>query len=155
MSEHIHHVTDDNFDAEVLQSPTPVLLDYWAEWCGPCKMIAPVLDQVAQEYAGRLKAPREELLASLQGELSEAHLFVARMIRQHIATLQTQLADLEHRLFDELKPYEAAVQLLLTIPPCAGVIAQVSTTRNVTMYSPCGIRTPATGSGASETKRSS
>jgi transposase len=56
------------------------------------------------------------LLASLQGELSEEHLFVARMIRQHIATLQTQLADLERRLFDELKPYEAAVQLLLTLP---------------------------------------
>jgi len=70
----------------------------------------------ALRYAGRLKAPPEELLASLQGELSEEHLFVARMIRQHIATLQTQLADLEHRLFDELKPYEAAVQLLLTIP---------------------------------------
>jgi transposase len=70
----------------------------------------------ALQYAGRLKAPREELLASLQGELSEEHLFVARMIRQHIATLQTQLADLERRLFDELKPYEAAVQLLLTLP---------------------------------------
>jgi transposase len=70
----------------------------------------------ALQYAGRLKAPREELLASLQGELSEQHLFVARLIRQHIDTLQTQLADLEHRLFDELKPYEAAVQLLVTIP---------------------------------------
>jgi transposase len=70
----------------------------------------------ALRYAGRLKAPPEELLASLQGELSEEHLFVARMIRQHIATLQTQLADLERRLFDELKPYEAAVQLLLTLP---------------------------------------
>src|SRR2546429_7285838 len=68
------------------------------------------------QYAGRLKAPREELLASLQGELSEEHLFLARLIRQHIATLETQLADLEHRLFDKLKPYEAAVQLLLTIP---------------------------------------
>jgi transposase len=70
----------------------------------------------ALQYAGRLKAPREELLASRQGELSEAHLLVARMIRQHIATLPTQLADLERRLFDELKPYEAAVQLLVTIP---------------------------------------
>ena len=70
----------------------------------------------ALRYAGRLKAPREELLASLQGKLSEEHLFVARLIRQHIDTLETQLADLEHRLFDQLKPYEAAVQLLLTIP---------------------------------------
>ena len=55
MSEHIHHVTDDSFEAEVLQSPTPVLVDYWAEWCGPCKMIAPILDEVAKDYGDRLQ----------------------------------------------------------------------------------------------------
>jgi thioredoxin 1 len=54
MSEHIHHVTDDSFAVEVLQSSLPVLVDYWAEWCGPCKMIAPILDEVAKDYAGRL-----------------------------------------------------------------------------------------------------
>jgi thioredoxin 1 len=58
MSEHIHYVTDDNFESEVLKSETPVLVDYWAEWCGPCKMIAPVLDEVAREYAGRLKVAK-------------------------------------------------------------------------------------------------
>ena len=54
MSDHIYHVTDETFEPEVLQSPTPVLVDYWAEWCGPCRMIAPILDEVAGEYKGRL-----------------------------------------------------------------------------------------------------
>ena len=58
MSEHILHISDDAFEQEVLQSQTPVLVDYWAEWCGPCKMIAPILDEVAQEYAGRLKVTK-------------------------------------------------------------------------------------------------
>ncbi len=55
MSEHIVHISDESFEEEVLQSKRPVLIDYWAEWCGPCKTIAPVLDEIATEYSDRLK----------------------------------------------------------------------------------------------------
>lgn len=55
MSEHITAITDSSFDEEVLKSDTPVLVDYWAEWCGPCKAISPVLEDVAPGYAGKVK----------------------------------------------------------------------------------------------------
>ena len=51
-------ITDQSFDSDVLKSSRPVLVDFWAEWCGPCKMIAPALDQIASEYAGRLKVAK-------------------------------------------------------------------------------------------------
>jgi len=55
VSDKIVHVTDGSFEEDVLKAEDPVLVDYWAEWCGPCKAIAPVLGEIAEEYAGRLK----------------------------------------------------------------------------------------------------
>lgn len=55
MAEGIVYITDDTFEEEVLKASGPVLVDYWAEWCGPCKMIGPVLEQIATEYSGRVR----------------------------------------------------------------------------------------------------
>jgi thioredoxin 1 len=57
-SDLIKHITDASFEADVLQSGTPVLVDYWAEWCGPCKMIAPILDEVARPTKASCRSPR-------------------------------------------------------------------------------------------------
>lgn len=57
-SELIKHVSDASFEADVLKTGTPVLVDYWAEWCGPCKMISPVIDELAQAYDGRVKVAK-------------------------------------------------------------------------------------------------
>ena len=64
MSDNIVHTTDGGFDQDVLNSEKPVLVDYWAEWCGPCKMIAPILEEVAGEYADKLKVCKIDIDAN-------------------------------------------------------------------------------------------
>ena len=57
----IKHVSDASFDQDVLKSETPVLVDYWAEWCGPCKMVAPILEEIAGDYAGRVQVAKVDV----------------------------------------------------------------------------------------------
>ena len=71
MSNNIVHATDASFEAEVINSDIPVLVDYWAEWCGPCKMIAPVLEEVAESYAGKIKIVKVDV--DINKEIAQKH----------------------------------------------------------------------------------
>ncbi len=64
MSDNITHVSEASFDQDVLSSELPVLVDFWAAWCGPCKMIAPILDEIATEYAGKVKVCKVDVDAN-------------------------------------------------------------------------------------------
>jgi len=66
MSERIVHITDDGFESDVLKSDKPVLVDYWASWCGPCKMIAPILEEIAGEYSDKIKVCKMDIDANQQ-----------------------------------------------------------------------------------------
>jgi thioredoxin 1 len=85
-------ITKENFDEEVLKSPVPVLVDFWATWCGPCKMMAPMLDDIAGEYPGRLKIVKIDV--DDQGDLAGQHnvVSVPTLVLYKDGQLQTQRA---------------------------------------------------------------
>jgi thioredoxin 1 len=64
MSQNISQVTDASFESDVLKADKPVLVDYWAEWCGPCKLIAPILEEIAKDYDGRIKVMKMDIEAN-------------------------------------------------------------------------------------------
>ena len=103
-SKHIVIISNNNFEQEVNKSPTPVLVDFWAEWCGPCKMIAPVLDEIAEEKAGKIKIAKvnvdenQELAAKFGiRSIPTLLLFKGGQVKEQIVGM-TGKKDLERKL---------------------------------------------------------
>ena len=89
MSDLIVNVTDDSFEDEVIKSTKPVLVDFWAEWCGPCRAIAPVLDEIAEEHAESLKVVK----VNIDNNIETAHKFAIRSIPTLLLFKDGNLAD--------------------------------------------------------------
>ena len=103
----IANVTEANFDAEVLQSPTTVLVDFWAEWCGPCKMIAPVLDELATELEGQLKIAKVDVdsQSSLAGQYGITAIPTLLVFKGGQIVDQMRGAKSKRAIKDTIEPY--------------------------------------------------
>ena len=93
----IKHISKDSFNSDVLESKVPVLVDYWAEWCGPCKMIAPVLDESAQNYAGRLEIAKVNVDEHQVAALSHSMLHIDESKCEFRLLLEFDRFDEPHR----------------------------------------------------------
>jgi thiol-disulfide isomerase/thioredoxin len=117
MSQQIHHVSDETFESEVLQSNVPVLVDYWAEWCGPCKMIAPILNEVAVEYDGRLKV---SVSLKLDSQLANTLLILVLPYKSHHHPILPSVLHAPLKLYTN-------VFLLSEYPECIYLTLKIST----------------------------
>jgi thioredoxin 1 len=100
-------ITKDDFDTEVLQSPIPVLVDFWANWCGPCKMMASMLEDIAGEYEGRLRIVKVDI--DQEGELAEQHNIstIPAMVVYREGLLQAERSGAlpKHEIINFFKPF--------------------------------------------------
>ena len=107
MSQHTVTISPDNWQSEVLDSQVPVLVDFWAEWCGPCKAIAPILDQVAEEYAGKLKVAKVDVDANQALAQQFSIRSIPTMMVFKDGEVQDQMVGALNKpaLLDKLSPY--------------------------------------------------